>query len=72
LYGSRYFQRNSGHSLSGDWGDVHPVNKKVNDDDLLRDTGPLCSEYKLSDETRIQVLTADGRSETCISLKTEH
>jgi hypothetical protein len=57
--------------LRGDWGDVDPDDKRANDR-ATRVGERLLSAYRLSDGTRIWIITEADRSSTCILLPEDY
>lgn len=55
---------------SGDWGDLHPFDKEMNDEAVLDDSR-LFSAYDLGG-IRIWIITEAGRSATTILLPSEY
>lgn len=65
--------------LSGDWGDLGDEDKALNDRSVANPkdrhgfcTGRIFSAYRLSDGTKIWVITEDDRSATTILLPEEY
>jgi hypothetical protein len=56
---------------SGDWGDLCPYDKSVNDK-ALHSGGRLFSSYRLSDGTKVWVITESDRSVTPFLLPHEY
>ena len=56
---------------AGDWGDLCPHDRSVNDQ-ALRSGGRLFSAYRLSNGTKIWVITESDRSVTTILLPDEY
>ncbi len=57
--------------LSGDWGDVDPIDKQANNAALLHNER-LLSVYHLADQTTIWIITEADRSSTTILLPSEY
>jgi hypothetical protein len=57
--------------LSGDWGDVPPEDAAENEISVTQGFRAL-SAYRLSDGTRIWVITEADRSSTCVLLPDEY
>lgn len=55
----------------GDWGDLDDSDKDANENALVHG-GRILSLYKISDETRIFIITEHDRSSTCIMLPSEY
>lgn len=60
-----------GRHQSGDWGDLDTTDCSENERAVIEDTRIL-SAYRLSDGTRIWVITEADRSSTCILLPDEY
>jgi len=56
---------------TGDWGDLDAEDKRANDHALI-DGSRLLSAYRLSDGTKIWIITESDRSSTCILLPSEY
>ena len=55
----------------GDWGNVDDEDKQANDQALIEGTR-LLSAYRLSDGTKIWIITEADRSSTCLLLPSEY
>lgn len=60
-----------GRHQSGDWGDLDAHDRTENDRAVIQETRIL-SAYRLTDGTRIWVITEADRSSTCILLPDEY
>jgi len=56
---------------SGDWGDVCPEDKQLNDEALV-ENGRLLSAYDLGQGERLWIITESDRSSTCLLLPDEY
>ncbi len=57
-----------GRHTSGDWGDLDPKHKALNDKALLSGKAALSSVYTLAQGVRVRIITAPNRSRTMILL----
>jgi hypothetical protein len=60
-----------GRHQSADWGDLAAADRAENDRAAIQSTRIL-SAYRLTDETRIWIITEADRSSTCILLPDEY
>ena len=57
--------------VRGDWGNLHEEDKTTNDE-AVKEGYRILSAYKLSDGTKIWIITEADRSSTCILLPEEY
>ncbi|QDU82778.1 hypothetical protein Pla110_45400 [Polystyrenella longa] len=57
--------------VGGDWGNLHEEDKTTNDE-AVKEGYRILSAYKLSDGTKIWIITEADRSSTCILLPEEY
>lgn len=55
----------------GDWGEIDPEDRGVNEEALKEGTR-IVSVYRLSDGTKVWIITEADRSSTCILLPEEY
>jgi hypothetical protein len=56
---------------SGDWGDVGPEDRRLNDE-AVRDGSRILSAYRTAKGVKLWVITEADRSSTCILLPEEY
>lgn len=57
--------------LSGDWGDIQPMRRDMNDVALAQECGAIISRYELSPDVKIVIVTTADRSLTKLMLLPE-
>lgn len=56
---------------AGDWGKIEPEDRGVNEE-ALKEGARIFSVYRLSDGTKVWIITEADRSSTCILLPEEY
>jgi hypothetical protein len=56
---------------AGDWGEIEPEDRGVNEE-ALKEGARIFSVYRLSDGTKVWIITEADRSSTCILLPEEY
>lgn len=57
--------------VSGDWGDIHPADKGMNEQ-ALKDGARIFSVYRTSKGVKVWVITEADRASTCVLLPDEY
>ncbi|WDI43718.1 hypothetical protein [Bremerella sp. P1] len=57
--------------VAGDWGELDQEDQQANDD-ALQSGARLLSAYRLTDDTKLWIITEADRSSTCILLPSEY
>lgn len=57
--------------LSGDWGDIRPLRRDMNELALAQGSGAIISQYDLTPDIRIMIVTTSDRSLTKLMLRAE-